>query len=805
MQLSKLIILLFILKSFILEGQDHHLYGKVIDENGLAMPGATIVTRDFRFSTVSDTDGTFEINSKEKICQEFSVSFIGYQTRHIHIEYPYPAEPLLIILQPYQQILDEITIRDDHLKRKLKENPLSMSVASEEFLARNKQGSLMKTLERLPGISAMEIGSGQSKPAIRGLGFNRVVVTENGIKHESQQWGSDHGLEIDQFGVEELEIIKGPVSLMYGSDAMAGVINIRSYSIPHKNSLGGNAQMQYSSNNGKFAGSFNFDARKTNWFFSARYSLTDYGDMRVPADTITVYSYKVALNNKTLTNTSGSENSFKFNFGYLGKKVHSAFYLSENLMTTGMFAHAHGLEPRRVDTTVHFASGRDALFPKQEVNHFKLINKTQYFWDENSTLLEFGYQKNIRNEYNDYISHGYMPSTIPETTDLSQNLERGFNKNTFSANIRQQFQIGTANELNFGFNTEFQNNQIDGYSFIIPSFRQTTGGFFLYDQHRISKKWILSGGLRYDLGIIRTEAYSDWFTTPVTEGTITTDEYLVRAPKIERSFCNWSGSAGVSYNHKDFTFKANTGKSYRMPTPKEIASNGVNYHHFSFEKGDSSLGAEISYQMDLNLEWHKPLWAFQLSPFINYFPNYIYLNPGFEMDIYYGAGNQVFNYRQSKVFRVGSELQAQLKLTKSLKLSTIAEYIFSRQLSGDKKGFALPFSPPGNVLLSLNYSAPSYKWIKEPYLGIDFHWTAPQNDILPTEQKTPGYSVWNLHAGSRLLIGKQLIQLNLIISNIWNTKYLNHTNFYRLISLPEPGRNITFSINIPFHKSLNIS
>jgi iron complex outermembrane recepter protein len=801
MQLSKYLIVFLLLKAVELSGQQFTFSGKVTDAEGLPLPGASIVATDLSFTTLTDTKGIFTIDCPGKTCQEFTVSYLGYTTLQFHIEFPYPTEPMVIIMHPYQHLLDAITIKDDYIQRKVKESPVSISVASEEFISRNKQGSLMKTLDRLPGISAMEIGSGQSKPVIRGLGFNRVVVNENGIKHESQQWGADHGLEIDQFGVQELEIVKGPVSLQYGSDAMGGVINIKSYSIPHKNSLGGDAEILFLGNNGLLGSSFNLYGRRTNWFASARYSLSDYGDMTVPTDTIEVYTYKVALKDRKLTNTAGTEQSYQFNLGYLGKKLHTAFYLTDNISSIGMFAHAQGLEPARVDTMIHYTFQRDVLLPRQDVNHFKLINRTQYFQGDHSTLLELGYQDNMRKESNRYISHGYMPAVFPGSLDFTENIERGFNKYTLTANLRHQMVSGNKNELNFGLNTEYQNNRIEGYSFIIPSYTQWSSGVYLHDQFRYSDKLMLSGGLRFDFGILETEAYEDWFKTPVLQGTDTSYVFVQRAPDLIRQFYNWSGSLGFSYNHKNLDFKGNIGKSYRMPTPKELASNGVNYHHFSFEKGDTSLAPEVSYQLDLSLGWNTPLWSFQLSPFINYFPNYIYLNPGYEMDINYGAGNQIYHYKQSRVLRTGGELQGQVRVTKSLKLNATMEYIFSRQLSGDKKGYTLPFSPPPNVLLNLYYSILSVKWFKEPYVSLDFLYSSAQNEIVPPEQKTPAYSIWNLNIGSRILLNKHSVHLHVGLNNLLNTRYLNHTNYYRLISLPEAGRNVRVSIKIPFHKS----
>ncbi|HOL99121.1 MAG: Plug domain-containing protein [Bacteroidales bacterium] len=128
---------------------------------------------------------------------------------------------------------------DNYAETRKKEESLSIEIVNDEYLKQNLGGSLMSSLERLPGVSTMDIGSGQSKPVIRGLGFNRVVVVENNIKHEAQQWGADHGLEIDQYAVNNVEVIKGPASLIYGSDAMGGIIDMKNRKVPVENSFGG--------------------------------------------------------------------------------------------------------------------------------------------------------------------------------------------------------------------------------------------------------------------------------------------------------------------------------------------------------------------------------------------------------------------------------------------------------------------------------------------------------------------------------------------------------------------------------------
>lgn len=246
------------------------------------------------------------------------------------------------------------------------------------------------------------------------------------------------------------------------------------------------------------------------------------------------------------------------------------------------------------------------------------------------------------------------------------------------------------------------------------------------------------------------------------------------------------------------TAKANLAKSFRMPTPQELASNGINYHHFSFEKGDSTLHAEESYQLDLSIEITFPLWAFQIAPFVNYFPNYIYLNPTSRHDYLYGAGNQVYEYRESEVLRTGGELHAHVHPLPWLKAGLIGEYIYSIQLTGEKKNYTLPFSPPAQLLLNLSWLPNLGGRLSNSYLSVDYIIAAAQNRIVPPEQVTPGYQVINLSAGTFFKWNNQQLNINLQVRNLLNAYYFNHTSYYRIIDVPEPGINFILNMSIPF-------
>ncbi|RYY56041.1 MAG: TonB-dependent receptor [Chitinophagaceae bacterium] len=689
--------------------------------------------------------------------------------------------------------LREVVVANNHYADRRKEESLNIEAVSETFIRRHLGGSLMKTLERLPGIKTIGIGSGQSKPLIRGLGFNRVVVADKGLKHEGQQWGADHGLEIDQFAAGEVELVKGAASFLYGSDAIAGVINIKPTAIPAAKSLGGSVDLMGKTNNRLFGTSASIYGRNQHWFFDARYTFQDYADYRVPAGKVYVYDYAVNLHNNQLRNTAGREHAAHFSTGYINDRFRNILYLSNVFSRSGFFANAHGLEPRQVDEQTHDASPRDILLPQQQVNHLKLINRSVYKTGNHQLEADLGFQRNHRREFSQYVNHGYMPAVFPGSLSISNDLEREFDKQVYSVNLRDILKLGQ-HFLKTGINAEYQDNTIGGWTFLVPSFRQYNIGAFIYDRYELNEKIFLHAALRYDYAQIRLFAYRDWFPSGQTPA----QQYLARAPDLTRTFNSIVWSTGINYNNGPFELKANLGKAFRMPIAKELGANGVNYHYFSYEKGDASLSAEQSYQADLSLSWKAAVWSVTLSPFYNYFPNYISLNPTADHDYFYGAGNQVFEYTQSRVGRYGGEMLFTYEWTPALYSSVLGEYLYAEQLSGNKQGYTLPFSPPASVLFNLTWSPATKGKLNKPYLSVDYRVTSSQNKIVPPEKKTPGYQLINIQMGTGMKLKSQPLLISLQAQNLLNTRYLNHTSFYRLIELPEAGRNIILSLKIPF-------
>lgn len=773
------------------------LSGIVSDNDKQPLPSASVLVSPGNYVTVTDKNGKFIIGKLQPGDYTIQVNYLGYKkySRQLNLKNDVTRE---ITLEPELQTLNVITITDNYAEQRKKEESVSIEVVNDQYIKQNMGGSLMKSLDRLPGISSIDIGSGQSKPLIRGLGFNRVVVTENGIKHESQQWGADHGLEVDQFASDRIEVIKGPSSLMYGSDGIGGIIELKQLEIPVKNSFGGSVDLIGKTNNNFGGVSAMLFNRWEKLYFKSRVTVLDFADYRVPTDSVDIYSYKAPLCKNSMRNTAGNEIDFHFSAGYVADGFTTKLYLSNIYNKSGFFANAHGLEPRRVDTSLHDKSARDVQYPYQTVNHFKAINKTEWSKDRMRVLADVGFQWNFRQELSQYVSHGYMPPVFPDSLPYPADLELEFDKQIATANFRTEWQASEKTLVSLGIQNEFQRNNIGGRGFIIPAFTQFTTGGFAHVKLNMSEESTLQAGLRYDFGMIETEAYSDWFPSPVETESDTLWQYLQRAPALKRHFSSISWSVGYSYNSGHFSAKANLGKSFRMPIAKELAANGVNYHHFSYEVGNPDLSPEVSYQLDGGAEFHYQKFAAGFTPFVNYFTNYIYLNPTSEHDRLYGNGNQVFYYTQSRVFRWGGEIHSHVELNENWQLGVMADFVYSLQLSGDKKGFTLPFSPPAAGLLNLKYSQVKFAGVLNPWFSIDYRLTFRQDNIVPPEEKTPGSSVFNAGLGGNLKISNQQVSIALQVQNLFNTKYFNHTSYYRLINVPEPGRNFVLNVSIPF-------
>ncbi|MBR1573993.1 MAG: TonB-dependent receptor [Bacteroidales bacterium] len=675
------------------------------------------------------------------------------------------------------QVLGPATIYGESQRQELMHLTLGSVEVGQQYIENHFSGTLMQSLSTIPGVQASAIGSGQSKPAIRGLGFNRIAVVVDGIKHEGQQWGDDHGLEIDQFAIDRIEVVKGPAALMYGSDAIGGVLGIYTNYLPIK-PLEGRVHLFGRSNNASAGISTRLQGRKDKLYWRLHLTGTDYADYRVPTDEIEYYSYRIPLKDRNLRNTAGREADASLALGYVGEDFRNDFKISETWSRSGFFANAHGLEVRLSEID-YDASRRDIDLPWQSVSHLTVHNHSHYHGHGFTLDGDLAWQWNHRQERSEPVSHGYMP-TPPD------DLERVFRKHTLTGKLGGKVDFSPRHQLQTGLDAEFQHNRRGGWGFILPDFETLSGGVFAIDRYSFSPALHVNAGIRYDHVFTAIHGYSDWFTTPDEEGI---PRYKVRSGDIRRHFDSVTWSAGIVWSPGRWVLKANVGKGFRVPIAKELGADGVNYHIFRYEKGEPTLDPESSYQVDMGINWLGDRLTLRLDPYWNWFPNYIYLSPGSS----YYEGLQLYTYTQAQVMRAGFEAQAVWTISAHWELEARGEYLYARQMSGAKKGYTLPFCPPWRAGAGIQYA-----FLEDGFAKIDIRIAGAQREIVPPEKPTDGWYTLNLSAGKSFRVGPVLLKTGLQVENLLNRRYYDHTSYYRLINVPEPGINASLMLGLEF-------
>lgn len=680
--------------------------------------------------------------------------------------------------------LEEVTVTADRATLLNKSQALEIVSADAAYLSVNRGNSLMSTLEKIPGVKSMQIGQGFSKPMIRGLGFNRVAVVQNGIKQQGQQWGADHGLEIDQYDVEKVDIYKGASSLQYGSDAIAGVIVIQPMSLKAKDGLSGTALINGASNNRLFGGSVNTHYQHEGKYIEARATYQNFEDYRVPAKSFQYLGWVFPIHNKVLKNTAGRETDLSLKMGIIKQNYSSNLLISNVYAKTGFFAGAHG-----IPTTIDLEDDgryRNIGLPYQRVNHFKVaFNQMVKLDSKNELNFDLGYQNNNRKEFS--LPHTHGSAELPDS-----NLELLLKLQTASLNTSWANQTSEKNRLTIGLSSEYQDNDIAGYSFLMPEFEQIVAGVYAIDRLRLSEKMVLTSGLRYDFGHLKIHEFIDPYLP---------DEYKMRAEKLNKNMGGISFSVGASYTlNPMWTMKANLGKSFRMVTANELSSNGVHHGTFRHEVGDPNLKTEQSYQLDYSVEFNKRFAGFvnqvrvNTSLFGNYFPNFIFLNPTGEFSWLPDAG-QYYKYEQSKTLRAGGEVQMIVDFGSIFQWETAADYVYAKDL--DSK-YPIPFTPPFSMLNELSINLKKISVFSKSRIAFAHRFTTEQTRVTRNELSTPSSNIFDASLSLNLPVKTKEAKLIFQTQNIFDTKYYNHLSFYRYLDLPEIGRNFKLTMQMTF-------
>ncbi|HSI74643.1 MAG TPA: TonB-dependent receptor [Lunatimonas sp.] len=766
---------------FALQSPNYTVSGEVKGENGELLM-AHIHIHELGKGAIADIDGKFSIPNLRPGTYHFHFTHLGYRSQTENISVQSENVRLSITMFESAITLQSLTIEANPFKNGPVEQSQSIEVIDRDYIEKNNTGTFANALEKLPGISTINTGVGISKPVIRGMSFNRIMVNDRGIKQEGQQWGADHGLEIDPFDVDRVEVIKGPASLIYGSDGMAGVINIAPGALPELGEIRGHVVSSYRSNNAMFGNTAMVEGNENDVVFKARFTAQDFQDYRVPTDQFTYAGFVLPVYENRLKNTAGKERHFSLMGGVRKDWGKSTLTVSQFSQKAGIFTGAVGIPTAY--SLRHNGDNRGIDYPRQDNQHLKIISNTTIQHNRNWLEIDLGYQKNRRLEESLPHAHG-----VGQTPD--GNLALGLYLDTYTANLRYNKQVDEKNQTILGIQSSLMVNNHGGFEFLLPNFTSLQGGIFYFHEYRWKDNFIVNAGLRADGGrhIIHEHLQ------PIYERLTPTGKFEQRNPNIARTFYNLSGSTGMSWilnTHHNLKF--NLGSSFRMPTPIELSTNGIHHGNFRHEIGNADLVSERSYQVDANYTYSKRNFLLGLSPFWGYYKDFIYLAPTGSFSRLPGSST-AWEYRQHNAVFTGGEIKADWVVVPNLSVSFAAEYIYNFNL---ETRLPLPLTPPLSFLGGVEYKIPNLGQVAQNlFVFLEYKYAADQNRVDRNERATDGYQLFEGGLGWHTLLWKQPLKFQLSGQNLTNSFYFNHLSRYRLLNLPEEGRNFSLSLKIP--------
>ncbi len=648
--------------------------------------------------------------------------------------------------------LDEVVVTSFVGNQKVQQSPAPVSIVSVRQLEARPSSNLIDAIASQPGISQVTTGSGISKPVIRGLGFNRVLVVNDGVRQEGQQWGDEHGVEIDEHTVHSVEIVKGPASLRYGSDAMAGAIVFRSAPVLLEGEMRANVSSGYQTNNGLWDYSLNMQGNQCGFVWN------------------TSYSGKLAHDYKNRYD------------GYVHGSRYKEQGLSQMLGLNKRWGYSHltlncyHLTPGIVGGEVEGSKSYGKPLPFQQVHHYKAVLDNSFRIGDGSLKSILGYQLNRRQEFED----------APDECGLNLALH------TMTYDVHYDWAQTRGWQFSAGTNGMRQKSENHGVEFLIPDYHLFDYGLFAMASRQMGKT-NLSGGVRYDLRHLHSKALMD-------EGQLRFDDF-------SRDFHGFSGSLGLTYEiAKGLNAKVNLSRGFRAPNISELAANGVHEGARLYQKGNERLKPENSWQMDLGVYYSSSVVYVQVALFANRIGNYIFSgrmagedgNPIFFDDV------PVYQYMSGDARVVGGEVSVDVHPVPRLHIGNGFSYVNSVQLNQPDEAKYLPLTPAprwnGDVKYEFICGGRTFdnlfvKLAVECNLRQNHFYAANQ-----TETATPSHTLFHLYAGTDVCRrSKRLFSLYLSGENLFDRAYQNHLSRLKNTGLnPVTGRQGVYNMGRNF-------
>lgn len=726
----------------------YSISGKVTDTLGQPLSQVRVTIPEPRRVVETDREGRFRFAELPAGTYQISFAALGYAPQLRRLTITDRDVELSVALRPSLVELPPIQVTATPTATSPLESPQPVSVISGSELAEVQAPSLGETLERMAGVRNLSTGIGVGKPVIRGLSSNRVLVLDNGQRLETAQWGDEHGPQIETATAERIEVIRGPASVLYGSDALGGVINVIHAPLPDAISQNPFAQglisLSYNANNEQpdAAGLLEGATGGLGWRIEASGRTSD--NLKTP-------DYTLWNSGNRAVGGSGS-------LGWRGG--------------WGSVSGSFGARDERIELTDEDPTAT----PLQRIGEMRGRLESHLPVGQSHIDMMLGWERNRRREFEDQAS---------EDADA---VALGLLTTTWSGGVRLHhslFGIGGVAGVS-GLRTSFDKF---GEETLIPNSVAEGLAAYVFEQAEAGR-WQLSGGLRTDYRHLDVE-----------------DDADLGIAAQARSWTSLVGNIGVLYRvAQPVALVLNVGRGFRAPSNFELFANGVHEGTLAFERGNPNLKTEKSVNTDLALRVQTSALAMEVGAFVNVIKDFIFTVP-VPGAIDSASGLQIFDVTQGDARLAGFEASARWHPTSHIHLQGAADYVWGKNTSTDDP---LPNIPPFRFTWDARYEGKGAGFWQAPYIKLSGETNAKQTRFDPAEAqfnaeafggegyRSRPYTL--VHAGAGVQLGSTTpVQLDVTVRNLFDEAYSPPLSRLKTIARdPGMGRAVVLKVGMEF-------
>jgi iron complex outermembrane receptor protein len=704
--------------------------------------GANVFIPELQKGTSTDIDGKFQLSNLPKSQLRIDITHIGYKTVSKSVNLTTDSlNRLEVYMEPTVIHSDAVVISAGTYSTQHK-NAIKIETLKSSDFQQIDAPTLTAKLAKVPGVDMITKGNGITKPVIRGLSNSNILVLNNGVKMENFQFSENHPFMIDEFGVDRVEVIKGPASLLYGSDAVGGIINVIGEKPASTRTLEAEIIQEYHTNTNGSQTNVGVKQTYDDFFWGIRSGFKTHQDYRAGSDHFVPNSRFNNLGLHAFTGLNKSFGSFRLYYDYTQMKL--------------------GMTVPGIDSLVKMGERENDVWYQNLDNHL-LISKNKFFMGDFKLETDFSYQQNDRK------------LQVVDKNAVNMQMK------TYTADLRSTYSLNKATDIVIGWQgRQKENVNNDAPNHVLPDHTVTDMAFHGLLQHDISKDLRLQAGMRWDYRIIDVPKQKKSGKSNANE-----------LDAFSENYDNVSYSMGATYHiSSTVLLRSNFASAYRTPNVAELMQEGV--HGARYEEGNRNLKSQKNYEGDLSLHYHCCHAMLDVSGFYNSISDYIYLAP---------TGNTtaenlpIYQYEQTNARLYGGELNFEIRPVEWFK----GMFDYSMVIGERSDGSNLPFIPHDKINAGIRLQGESASWFHNPFIKISSTYALTQDNPSRFETETPDYFLMDLKLGGKLVLFEQKLDVSVSAQNLFNVQYIDHLSTLKPLDYSNMGRNIIFTLQLPLN------